>query len=473
LAVGTNASGSPLVPVSEGLSKADLWLPFRADVLIAAVRDGAREKKFIRRWDKTQWGAWEPAGDGLTVMREPAQLRLRVPGKLIGNEESVSLAIWMNDLPGDDGRGRVYGVLESPSASGPGVRVINTGIALVRENGRDQLVRQAVGDAPRLKILHGDHSGEATPVAPMGFTHRRVSPMSAEPDPLGLKRLVDFDASVVGQDNLESELKQIAGSGAAGVYVINPGSISPDDWREVIDSLRKDHADFVWVAASERAAALDLLIAGFAAVDTADTDPGDKDEDALFLFDRMVRTSVGNRGLTVWRFAQSRGPVMVESDGSLFREDEVQQDFYRRLLSVLDEPAIRFGDFFSLDAANADNPSWLGGEARKVAAGLRYDPQSGQRVLVVANLNASETWHDLSVRVPVAAMRFLGWDAIAGSTRVKIAALDRLGELGAVDAELWVTPAEMEKTGLKIRELPAGAAAIFELKQTPAVPIGS
>lgn len=473
MAVGTNASGSPLVPASEGLSKADLWLPFHADVLIAAVREGADEKKFIRRWDQTQWGAWGPADDSLSVVRAPAQLRVRIPGKLIGNEESVSLLMWMNDLAGDDGRGRVYGVLESPTASGPGVRVINAGVALVRENGREQLVRQAVGDAPRLKILRGDISGEATPVVQMGFTHRRVVTMNSEPDPLGLKKLVDFDAAAVGTDNLESELKKIADSGAAGVYVINPGSLSPDDWREVIDSLRKDHVDFVWVAASERAAARDFLIAGFAAIDTADTAPGTQDEDALFLFDRMVRTPGGNRGLTAWRFAQSRGPVMVDTDGSLFREDEVQQDFYRRLLSVLDEPAMRFGDFFSLETANADNSSWDGGEASNVAAGLRYDPQSGQRMLVVANLNASEPGQDLSVRVPAAAMRFLGWDAIAGSTRVKIAALDRLGELGAVDAELWVTPAEIEKTGLKIRELPAGAAAIFELKQTLAVPVGS
>jgi hypothetical protein len=134
---------------------------------------------------------------------------------------------------------------------------------------------------------------------------------------------------------------------------------------------------------------------------------------------------------------------------------------------------MRAGDFFSLDAANADNPSFGGGDQRSVVSFLRYDPQSGQRILVVANLSESEARQDVAIRVPAAAMRFLGWDAIAGSSRVKIAALERLGEMGAVDAELWVTPVEMEKTGLKIREIPAGTAAFFELKQTPAVPGGS
>ena len=461
LAVGRGVAGSPLVPAAEGVGKHDIWLPFRAETLLAAVRDAKGEQKLISRWDKTGWGKWEPAGGAYSIVREPAQILLRVPFKLIDGKEEFSLAVWLNDLAGDDGQGRVYGVLEVPEASGPGDRVINAGLALVRDGETVKLSRRALGDSPRAKVYHGPAAGDLDLLKLLGFTHQRVLSWPTESRPEILDLLVDYDATGKSAELVLSDLPKIAEEGAAGVFVTSPQSLAVEEWRRVIQEWGGQNPQFVWVAAADKASAQELLVAGFAAVD--ETDRGGAEAKA-FVFDRLLRVSGETRGLTTWRFGQSRGPVMVQADEVFFQEGEAGEavrDFYRRLLALLDEPAMRAGDYFSLDAsqANTDGPG--------VRSFLRYDPASGQRLLVVANLSATVEARDVGVRLPASAMRFLGWDAIIGSSRVKIAAVERLGEVGAGEAEMWATPSEMEKTGWKIRELPPGAAAVYEMKQFP------
>lgn len=459
LAVGRGVVGSPLVSAAEGVVSHDIWMPFRAETLLAAVRDTKGEQKLISRWDKTGWGKWEPAGGAYSIVREPAQILLRVPIKLIDGKEEFSLAVWLNDLAGDDGQGRVYGVLEAPEASGPGDRVINAGLALVRDGETVKLSRRALGDSPRAKIYHGPAAGDLDLLKLLGFTHQRVLSWPTESRPEILDLLVDYDATGKSAELVLSDLPKIAEEGAAGVFVTTPQSLAVEEWRRVIQEWGGQNPQFVWVAAADKASAQELLVAGFTAVD--ETDRGDAESKA-FVFDRLLRVSGETRGLTTWRFGQSRGPVMVQADEVFFQEGdagEAARDFYRRLLTVLDEPAMRAGDYFSLDASQAK----VNGPG--VHSFLRYDAASGQRLLVVANLSSAEGARDVGVRLPVSAMRFLGWDTIAGSSRVKIAAVERLGDLGEESAELWATPAELEKTGWIIPDLPPGVAAIFELRE--------
>lgn len=467
LAAGRGVTGSPLVPADGGVVKHDLWLPFRAEMLLAAVRGAEGEQQLISRWEKTGWGKWEKADGTYRIVREPAQILLRVPCKLIEAKEGFSLAVWLNDLAGENGQGRVYGVLEAPDASGPGERVINASVASVRDGETMKLARKALGDFPRAKIYHGPASGEVDLLKLLGFTHQRVLSLPNEPLPEILDLLVDYDATGKSSDMVLADLPKLAEEGAAGVFVTSPQSLTTEEWRQVIEEWGGQNPRFVWAVSADKASARELLVAGFTAVE--ETDPDDAEE-SPYVFDRLVRVSGESRGLTSWRFGQSRGPVMVQADEVFFQEGEAGEgarDFYRRLLVMLDEPAMRSGDYFSLDAsqANADGPD--------VRSFLRYDAASGQRLLVVANLSAKEWARDVGVRFSASAMRFLGWDAIAGSSRVKIAAVERLGDVGAAAEELWSTPSEMEKTGWKIRELLPGASAVYEMKQLTAAPVGS
>lgn len=149
------------------------------------------------------------------------------------------------------------------------------------------------------------------------------------------------------------------------------------------------------------------------------------------------------------------------------------RDYYRRLLAAVDEPAFRDGDFHPLNPDNLDNPAYGavagGGTGHWLYSYLRHDPESGQRMLVVVNLHPTEPLRDARIMFPRRAMRFLGWDAIAGSSSVPVLAADRLGEVSGAAAELVTTPKEMEKPGLPIPELAPLTAAYYELK-TPAKP---
>lgn len=157
--------------------------------------------------------------------------------------------------------------------------------------------------------------------------------------------------------------------------------------------------------------------------------------------------------------------------GGLSDEQRSLQDFYRRLLGAADHPAFRSGDFHALNPDNPDNPDYGridGGESGHwLYSYLRHDRVSGRSMLVVVNLHPSETMRDVRIQFPKRALRFLGWEVLAGSKTVPVQARDVLGEVPGHSAEILTTPAEMERPGLAIKELPPLSAAYYELT-TPA-----
>ena len=91
------------------------------------------------------------------------------------------------------------------------------------------------------------------------------------------------------------------------------------------------------------------------------------------------------------------------------------RQFYSRLVNLVGEPAFADGNFFPLNPANRENPSFgrLPGEpcsGHWLYAFLRYDPLSGQRFLVIANLHPVETFRELRIQLPDDALRFLDLD---------------------------------------------------------------
>ena len=89
VALGTKpGAGSPLLPGVRGKTGSAVWLPFSADLLLVANRRSDREDNYVQRWEGTRWGSLQAAGDEFAVSSEPAQVLLRVPGKLTGVDRS-------------------------------------------------------------------------------------------------------------------------------------------------------------------------------------------------------------------------------------------------------------------------------------------------------------------------------------------------------------------------------------------------
>jgi glycosidase len=90
--------------------------------------------------------------------------------------------------------------------------------------------------------------------------------------------------------------------------------------------------------------------------------------------------------------------------GHLSPEQKNLRAFYGRLLSLVDEPAFRDGDFIPLNARNVHNPAFgrLPGETPSghwLYAFIRHDRHSRQVYLVVANLHPSSTFADVRIEL--------------------------------------------------------------------------
>lgn len=143
--------------------------------------------------------------------------------------------------------------------------------------------------------------------------------------------------------------------------------------------------------------------------------------------------------------------------GRLSSEQKALREFYGRLIHLVDEPAFRDGKFFPLNSANHDNPAFgrVPGESASghwLYAFLRYDPLSGQRFLVIANLHPVETFRNIRVRLPDDALRFLDLDP-----KSSVISRDRLSD---ESLEMRATPSQ----GIAIGTIPALNALYLELE---------
>jgi glycosidase len=151
--------------------------------------------------------------------------------------------------------------------------------------------------------------------------------------------------------------------------------------------------------------------------------------------------------------------------GQLSEAQKRLRAFYSRLLNVLGEPGFRDGNFIPLNSANRDNLKYgrIGTEQPSghwLYSFLRYDPQSGQRFLVVANLNPATLMDDVRIRIPEESIRTLGFGESARDSHLDL--LDRLVESEA-DAT-GSTIAEAVAAGIPIGEIPPLTARYFEVK---------
>ncbi len=147
--------------------------------------------------------------------------------------------------------------------------------------------------------------------------------------------------------------------------------------------------------------------------------------------------------------------------GRLSPAQKALREFYARLLALVGEPAFRDGGCFRLNYANHTNERFgrVGGETSSghwLHAYLRFDPASGQRFLVLANLHPSETLHDVQVRLPREALAFLQLPA-----ETALRPVERLAETRTL---LGLKDAADGTTTVSVADLPPLTAFYIEMK---------
>jgi hypothetical protein len=135
--------------------------------------------------------------------------------------------------------------------------------------------------------------------------------------------------------------------------------------------------------------------------------------------------------------------------------------FYSRLINLVGEPAFRDGKFYPLNPANRDNDRFgrLPGESASghwLYAFLRYDPLTGQRFLVVANLHPQVALQNVRVCLPPRVLKFLELSDEPGS---KLKLLESLSE---ESFEVRVAIAEATNPGIPIAAIPALCVFYFK-----------
>ena len=154
--------------------------------------------------------------------------------------------------------------------------------------------------------------------------------------------------------------------------------------------------------------------------------------------------------------------------GELSAEQKELRAAYGRLIKVLAEPAFRDGECLSLNAANRGNPKYgrLNNEQPSghwLYSFLRYDAASGQRFLVVANLNPTTTMKDVTVIMDRAASEFLGMSHFDPKT--PLAFSDKLGAKEPATATSCIEDAA--SGGIWIGDIAPATAHYFEIKAEP------
>lgn len=147
--------------------------------------------------------------------------------------------------------------------------------------------------------------------------------------------------------------------------------------------------------------------------------------------------------------------------GQLSAAQKKLREFYARLLALVGEPAFRDGECFRLNYANHGNEHFgrVAGETSGghwVYAYLRFDPASGQRFLVLANLQPHETLHEVQVRLPREAVAFLEISADS--------ALRPVERLAETQSALTLANAGDGAVNARAAELPPLTAFYVELR---------
>jgi glycosidase len=145
--------------------------------------------------------------------------------------------------------------------------------------------------------------------------------------------------------------------------------------------------------------------------------------------------------------------------GRLSDEQKSLRDWYGKLIRTTQCRAFTAGEFYGLNHANRDNPSFgrVGDESASghwLYAFLRRDAKSGQAFLVVANFHGTETLRGVKIRIPNDAQMFLGLSSVDDW---KLA--DRLDSTWSTT----IARQQLENEGVALTDLPPCSAMLIEI----------
>jgi glycosidase len=148
--------------------------------------------------------------------------------------------------------------------------------------------------------------------------------------------------------------------------------------------------------------------------------------------------------------------------GRLSPQQKALRNFYSRLINLVGEPAFRDGKFFPLNPANRENERFgrLPGEQASghwLYAFLRYDPLTGQRFLVVANLHPETALRDVRIFIPESMLQSLDLNGESSHTKLKL-----IEWLTETPVEIRLTIAQAVSAGIPIPEIPPLSAFYFK-----------
>ncbi len=165
-----------------------------------------------------------------------------------------------------------------------------------------------------------------------------------------------------------------------------------------------------------------------------------------------------------------------EYNGALLsQEQKGLRAYYSRLLTLAGEPGFRFGGFRPLNPANEKSANFGNIEGDPVSghwmdAFLRYDPRSGQRWLVVANLHPSAAFSNVHIHIPSETVQWLAFPSgtpLNFTDRLHPPSSPGASPTPAATPALTANPADLPKAGLVIPTIPPLRAMYFEITQNP------
>ena len=177
-----DGGGSALVPFGKSREGSTVFLPFRASDILMIEPDGA----FLRKWDRTQWGGREPAGEDTRVTRSASSIRVVVGGSLARNAREGALFAYVKNF--DTPWGAVRGSIDPMGPTGEGDIVFRRFLA-ADDAGSLGLVSRGGAQRPRIYQMLPRLFGNTNATRkPNGFIEEN-----------GCGKFADLDASVLAQ----------------------------------------------------------------------------------------------------------------------------------------------------------------------------------------------------------------------------------------------------------------------------------
>ena len=145
--------------------------------------------------------------------------------------------------------------------------------------------------------------------------------------------------------------------------------------------------------------------------------------------------------------------------GRLSDEQKSLRDWYGKLIRATQCRAFTAGEFYGLNHANRDNPSFgrVGDESASghwLYAFLRCDAKSGQVFLVIANFHGSKTLRGVKIHIPNDAQMFLGLSKVDAWKLT-----DRLDSSWSTT----ISRQQLKNEGIALPDLPPCSAMLIEI----------